>query len=282
MAPFIATFALESSISPCSLLECKRCGLRYFSGRFEPDELNRLYRDYRGGPYFRIRHRFEPWYSERHNQGTGHDPKVVAQRNAYLSAFLKHHKVEATERVLDFGGDSGQFIPEGIGTSRHVFEVSAAAPIHGVTKISDEGALEPGSYDLILLNHVLEHANDPVELLQRLATLLRPDGGALYVEVPHERYRIWSGKGALQKRYLAWLSRHGTLLRLADFLSTSCRVALGIVPPLGFPKLHEHINLFDETSLRMACGRAGMLVEACAFATRQDGRVISLLAKRKT
>jgi SAM-dependent methyltransferase len=281
VAPFIASFVLESSSSPCSLLECESCGLRFFNGRFEPEELNRLYADYRGESYFRSRHGFEPWYGKRHNQGTGHDPKVLAQRKAYLGAFLKQHGLETVERVLDYGGDSGQFIPDGIGNVRHVFEVSAADPVNGVTKISDEEALSSGSYDLILLSHVLEHVPDPVELLHSLFALLKPGGGALYIEVPHERYRIWSGSGILQQRYLAWLCRHSALLRLVDFLSTSCRVALGVIPPFGFPKLHEHINLFDETSLRKACEGAGLLVEDCPSVTASGDTVISFLAKRK-
>ena len=43
---------------------------------------------------------------------------------------------------------------------------------------------EPGSFDLIRLNHVLEHLNDPVRYLRMIAAWLKP-GGTLYVEVPN-------------------------------------------------------------------------------------------------
>ena len=42
----------------------------------------------------------------------------------------------------------------------------------------------PESFDLIRLNHVLEHLNDPVKYLAMIGAWLRP-GGQLYVEVPN-------------------------------------------------------------------------------------------------
>jgi 2-polyprenyl-3-methyl-5-hydroxy-6-metoxy-1,4-benzoquinol methylase len=44
-------------------------------------------------------------------------------------------------------------------------------------------------YDLIFLNHVLEHIADPVEFVDILRGRLRP-GGLLYVETPHSDYRF--------------------------------------------------------------------------------------------
>ena len=42
----------------------------------------------------------------------------------------------------------------------------------------------PGQFDLIRMNHVLEHLNNPVKYLGEIASWLAPDG-LLYVEVPN-------------------------------------------------------------------------------------------------
>lgn len=54
---------------------------------------------------------------------------------------------------------------------------------------------EAQSYDLIRLNHVLEHLNDPVRYLSMIGAWLRP-GGVLYVEVPNiETYAREKSRG---------------------------------------------------------------------------------------
>ena len=44
---------------------------------------------------------------------------------------------------------------------------------------------EPGSFDVIRLDNVLEHVYQPKMLLQEIQNLLRPGSGRLYVYVPH-------------------------------------------------------------------------------------------------
>lgn len=282
VAPFIAEYALRSPVAACALLECGACGLRYFDARPDEAEMARLYSGYRGEAYFQARHRHEPWYLRRHNRGQGQDPRLIAARRAAVEAFLRRHDVAGRiDRVLDYGGDAGQFIPEGLGTERHVFEVSDALPVAGVRRIADEGALVPGSYDLVLLNHVLEHLAEPVELLRRTARLLRPGSGILYVEVPLERYRLgWGGQGPGPRRRLAWLASHPALLRWLDFYSTVCRVLLGVLPPLGLLRAHEHLNLFHERSLGAACRAAGLEVLAFDQGKRGGTAVVAALARR--
>lgn len=52
-----------------------------------------------------------------------------------------------------------------------------------------------GTYDCILLNHVLEHVTEPGALISKLKKHLNDDG-LLYVEVPIE---IWGGIRRLEK-----------------------------------------------------------------------------------
>lgn len=282
-APFIAEYALKLPVSLCSLLECGGCGLRFFDHRFEEEEMQRLYSGYRGEAYFQARHRHEPWYLRRHNDGTGHAPDVLAARKAATEAFLRRHADACLfSRVLDYGGDSGQFIPDGIGIEKHVFELSDAVPIPGVRRISDESHLQEGGYDLVLLNHVLEHSAEPLELLRSVARLMAPGTGVLHVEVPLEQYNLaWVRQGPDQARRLVALAARSTLLKWLDFYSTVFRVVMKTLPPFGFLKLHEHINLFNEQALAKACEAAGLEILAVDSGDRGAGAVVAVLARHR-
>ena len=70
----------------------------------------------------------------------------------------------------------------------------------------DAMGLEPGSFDVVALNSVLEHVNAPREMLRELAALLKP-GGVVFLIVPnvdslacrvlHERAATFDGRNHL-------------------------------------------------------------------------------------
>ena len=280
-APFIAEYVLDSLPTTCHLIECGQCGLRFFDGRYDNEEVQRLYSSYRGERYFRVRHRHEFWYLQRHNIGTGHNARVVYKRRSRIEKFLRAHlDLGSVMRVLDYGGDSGQFIPDAIGQERFVFEVSEATPVLGVHRLSSDESLINGSYDLVLLNNVLEHASDPSDLLSRIGLLLVPGRGILHIEVPLERYGLrWVDNGVESLSRLKGLAKHPRLLRWIDFYSTLFRTFLGVVPPLGILKMHEHLNFFHEKSLSLACQSAGMTVIAIESRGEGPGSFLAVLAK---
>ena len=73
-----------------------------------------------------------------------------------------------------------------------------------VGTIDDVPAQE--KFDLIILAHVLEHLANPKEILQKLASHLKPQG-ALYIEVPNiERYKKFLGDIQLQNAHLYYYS----------------------------------------------------------------------------
>jgi SAM-dependent methyltransferase len=258
VAPFLAHFAVGQPPFLCKLLECSDCSFRFFNVRLTPDEVDRLYSEYRGERYFAQRHRWEFWYSRKVNSGISGDPKEIADRVAALEKLaLPHVDQQAVGTVLDYGGDRGQFIPKSLGESKYVFEMSNAVPVDGVTRIATREELQGRQFDFVMILCVLEHCSDPANVLDQVRSCLHP-GSLLCVTVPYERYGVrFAGKSRLYRSYLNALLRFPSLLFAADFYSSAARIRLGFVPPLGFAKCHEHLNYFNRKSMAALLERTG-------------------------
>lgn len=262
VAPFIAAYALRAPPSLCALLICRGCGFRFFDLRFDDAETGRLYAGYRGDDYFRVRHGFEPWYSRACNDGLGGEPEMITRRRVFRSVIGRHLDPSAVTSVLDYGGDRGQLLADGPGIERLVFDPSDAVPLPGIAKVRSEADLAGRSFTIVTLCNVLEHSPFPDRLLASIKPLA---ASLLFIELPLERYSLTAvGRSPL---YLAWLRlllRVPLLLRAVDLWSTAWRVKANLVPPLGFLKLHEHLNFFDTRSLTA-------LLEQCGFTILEVG-----------
>ncbi|MEM9010416.1 MAG: class I SAM-dependent methyltransferase [Pseudomonadota bacterium] len=111
---------------------------------------------------------------------------------AHIAAF--RDVIDPAMRVLDVGAGSGEFLylVHTLGKSAHGIEPNRGYAEYcrdalGLDVASAHLAPDlfaPGAFDLIRLNHVLEHLNDPVGYLEMIAAWLAPDG-LLQVEVPN-------------------------------------------------------------------------------------------------
>ena len=279
VAPFLAHYAVEQPSFCCKLLECAACSFRFFDVRLDDQEVSRLYSGYRGESYFAERHRWEFWYSRKVNDGIGGDPREIADRVAAIDRFLSPHVDKSTIRsVLDYGGDRGQFIPPSLGLSKFVFELSDAVPEAGVERIGSEQELGAMKFDLIMALGVLEHCSDPENVLRKLLSYLSP-GSLLLIGVPYERYGVgFAGGGRLYHAYLEALLKVPPALVAVDFYSTAARVRLNRVPPLGLIKCHEHLNFFEQNSMKALLERTGFEVLASSVESivKYPARVESL------
>jgi SAM-dependent methyltransferase len=259
VSPFLASYALGESARMTRLLECGSCGFRFFEDRLTDAEAGRLYAGYRGDRYYEARHRHEPWYTRKVNDAIGGSEEVIRVRTAMVEKFLRDRAdVAAIDDVLDFGGDRGQLIPQSIGARRFVYEISGTDAVPGVAHIGSAAELRDRRFDLVLLSHVLEHCSEPRAVLDEVRPLLRGEGSLLYVELPFERAELrWLGKASAYGSYLASLRRLGPLFTAVDLYSTLFRVRWNTMPPLGFLKMHEHLNFFDARSLRELLARSG-------------------------
>ena len=253
VSPFIAAYACETEPGRCNLCECRNCSFRFFDSRLTDAEAQRLYAGYRKDGYFEARHSHEFWYSKAVNDGIGSDAAEISSRQQNLTAILGERS-RSISTVLDYGGDRGQFIPEGVGTERYVYELSSAEPAKGVVRLT---SVEGRQFDFVMLAHVLEHCSEPTQILQALKPLGHMKT-VFYFEVPFERPSlVWTGKGTWQERYLDTLLLAKPLLQMVDLYSTISRIKFDLVPPLGLQKCSEHLNFFNERSLQKLLDSAG-------------------------
>jgi hypothetical protein len=274
VSPFVASHACGTRPTNANLCQCNGCSFRFFDTRLTESEVQSLYSGYRGETYFEARHRHEFWYSREVNEGIGNDPAEIASRKQALARVLGDRK-RSIATVLDYGGDRGQFIPDGLGTDRFVYDISDAKPIEGVAGLT---SVEGRQFDFVMLAHVLEHCSEPRQILQRLKSL--GHGNTLfYFEVPYERPSLeWAGEGNLQRHYLNALLKMGPVLKLVDLYSTVMRVKFNKIPPLALQKCSEHLNFFNERSLKALLDSEGFeLLESGVLSVFSGGPVSKIL-----
>lgn len=252
-----ARWVVQDPQSPeqTQLVECSSCGLLYFSTGFSEQELSNMYNGYRGDAYFERRHRFEPWYTRSVNDSIGHSVEVLTHRKENLERFLQEAivagAVRAPSRVLDVGGDEGQFIPDlPTVVARGVLEVSSVQLVEDVETIQSWDDARGFSPDMIMMCHVLEHTSEARDMVVRAASTLQP-GGLLYLEVPLDRPRRIPSylRSTVQSQYTGLLTRHPKLFLVADLISLVSRRILGFALPGSVVKQSEHINFFTADCL---------------------------------
>jgi SAM-dependent methyltransferase len=264
VSPFLHRYVFDpdavstDAVGEIDLCRCTRCDFSFFDHRYDSEEVQALYREYRSDGYFRERRRVEPLYTRKINEAMRSDAEVIALRRETVGRFIMDTiGRRAVASILDFGGDAGQFIPNLESADRFVFEISDVEPVPGVTRVGSLDDL-PQEIDLVMLMHVLEHASQPKDMLDEIKELVAPDG-CVYVEVPLDRPRtppMWAAR--LHARWIRSIGRTMRRTVVADAFSTPLRVLFrNRWIPGTFPRLHEHINFFSEESLRALFEAAG-------------------------
>jgi SAM-dependent methyltransferase len=89
---------------------------------------------------------------------------------------LTGNGLQRNHRVLDYGCGNGVYID--------YLKEEGFVDVHGydpfVPEYADSSVLNPGSYDCVIANDVIEHVDDPRAMMQACANLVKP-GGLLYV-----------------------------------------------------------------------------------------------------
>jgi 2-polyprenyl-3-methyl-5-hydroxy-6-metoxy-1,4-benzoquinol methylase len=161
------------------LIQCKRCGMSFTHPRRNLAELEKHYSEtYYGPGNVKFLHIFENlvgWITSRRAR------KI-------------HEMVAPHSRILEIGCGRGLLLKhlaqlghECYGTERSELAAQRARKADGLriyTTPLEQIGLEPSSFDLVILWHVLEHLEEPEQHLSLLNRLLRP-AGLVLLEVPN-------------------------------------------------------------------------------------------------
>jgi len=115
----------------------------------------------------------------------------LVERQAVISSALSAHAIAAGAAVLDIGGGRGECCRHLVPRYRIVVADTTDYPpvdpriekLHGLyfTKVDGE------TFDVVVMNHILEHVFSPTALLASAHNVLK-ESGILIVEVPFELY----------------------------------------------------------------------------------------------
>lgn len=217
----------------CNSLLCEECELLFMDLRFTDEEMGRLYDNYRGFEYTRLREYYEPGYSER-NAELSKPVVYLPQTEAYLRDFVAHPRC-----VLDWGGDTGINTPfKDVAECVEIYDISDKLA-HDGERTSNKTRLKTIAYDLLTCCNVLEHVSHPAKVLEEIKDFM-DEATTLFIEVPLESLRLQTdGMPALLTAKRHW---------------------------------HEHINFFSEKSLRLLMHNTGFkLLSIRTLITNESG-----------
>ena len=164
-----------------------------------------------------------------------HDTKRFIPDCAYpWVARLRKEKIAPyvgqNDTILEYGVGTGWNLAElkckrrlGYDLSEHLEPVLAS---HGIEFVKDIAAVAAGSIDVVICHHVLEHTDNPPQVLERIKCVLHPNG-KLLLFVPYEkerRYRRYNRQEPNHHLYSWNVQTLGNLVEDIGFKVTEANV----------------------------------------------------------
>lgn len=236
-------------------MKCSFCNLSFFSHRFNKEELDAIYAQYRGEHFYKVRHKWEPWYNASVNDAFSDnrlDDRQILIRREFTDQVLVDAGIDraSIRGVIDFGGDQGQFFPTNAMPPFFVVETGSedkglGRSVSFFERIADV----PECVDLVMNCYVLEHLSSMGDVVDEMSSKLTM-GGYLYFEVPLDSFGTSSfHRTKVYRKLLFFIAKYRLPFVLLDFLSGVYRHFFGRIPWFGIVKQSEHINYFDKDSL---------------------------------
>lgn len=163
---------------------CEDCGLLFANPVPASDQLEQYYGD--EGPYRthvveaaaarRLERRARPRTKEKPLRATDRLLSAIAP-------YVPVYEPPAGAKVLDFGCGDGKFLDrlQDRGWDTYGIEPSTSVAFRRHQRLATPP--QDGSFDFVILHHVLEHLTDPLAVLKQLAGALRV-GGRMFVSIP--------------------------------------------------------------------------------------------------
>ena len=207
-------------------------------------------------------------------------------RNIFQKRFdlIKSHSRGGISTVLDVGCSNGVFLDLFAGSETWGVEPSDSGEVakmkgHKILKTAFEKAELPKNYfDLVIMNHVLEHLDNPTMVLAKAYKLLQPNG-ILFVDVPNA--------GGLGSKILG---KHWPYLLPKEHKSQFTKESLGkLLKETGFEVLHweSRSGVFEYANPFLELTRPRFLVDLLLFpysllvTLLNMGDSMSFIAKKK-
>jgi len=178
------------------LIKCNECVLIFASPMPPDDELNQYYAS--GLYYDKVANPFE-------QNILNFSLRLAKSRLKLITSYINLNK---ELKVLDIGAGNGQF-GKALEEMKCNFIYDAVEPDlevanqytdNVVNHFSDISEVNESTYDLAVMNQVLEHVSDPVNFMITVSKLVKP-GGCLYIDVPFQDYLF---KPSVEPHILFW------------------------------------------------------------------------------
>jgi SAM-dependent methyltransferase len=256
---FISKRAWGGEIEYSYINKCKNCGFAFHSRGLSDEEISKYYLNYRDEQYFTNRNYSEFFYTRKAHEELDDQLGGLTRRSA-LKHYLDSFRVLSSEAkldftILDYGGGTGRLIKDLPG-QKYVYDVSGEQPVSSVTGIS-ENQFKSRGFNLVVCAQMLEHATDPILVIQQLFDRVL-NGGFLYIEVPYDETWIdYSGDGVIRNSVLSLAKRNRLFNILLDVYGTTFRVKFKILPPFAYVPVREHLQYFTPKSLACLASKIG-------------------------
>lgn len=209
---------------------CVKCNIEYASPRLKEDSLLKLYE----GDAWRDQAYFNNWTFENWKKSKGKDYYLVKENLKLVIRFL-----QPKSAILDVGCDIGLtvktleengYYAEGVEVSEIGSKIAREKTGIKVQNTQLENYQSDIKFDGVLLLDVLEHLNNPIQILSECAKKLKQEG-FIFIHTPHHK--------GLGTRYKKFLHKLGLKKDYKHF---------------GFP---QHLYGFDKKSLNQMLNKVG-------------------------
>lgn len=174
-----------TSYQPCSSIYCSDCMSVACSARLSPASMNRYYQGYQDKEFIDMRVMFEPSFAERLKRRTNTNTlRIKGERCSYIdkveSYYLETTGKKQPTAILDYGGGTGANTPFASLALIEIVDIDVSNSTPDDSRLSSH-------LDLVCLMNVLEHVNNPGDVLRRA---LEYYGSAtdILIELPLERF----------------------------------------------------------------------------------------------
>ena len=168
-----------SNVNSCY---CELCHFLYLDMRFDNDEINKLYLNYRGQDYNNLRIKYEPDYKEMDNYLNN----IYSINNRNETEYYLNDYFEIPSEILDWGGGDGRNTPF-YGCEKIKIDIFDIAELNNANKSNVRFInMVNKKYKLITALHIFEHIPYPQDLLNKINEALELNG-YIYIEVPFEK-----------------------------------------------------------------------------------------------